>query len=159
MEYTAISNRVEETIKIGDLLGRTLNSKIIIGIDGDMGCGKTHLIKGIAKGLNIENNITSPTFNLVNEYKGEKLDLYHFDVYRINSLDDLFLIGFDEYLKDNAITIIEWSSLVSEILPIDTNYIRLRKLNDNQRKIKFNFSEKYENILEKFIHMAKEIQK
>lgn len=157
MEYTVISNGVDETIKIGILLGEILNSKIIIGIDGDMGCGKTHLIKGIARGLNIEGNITSPTFSLVNEYQREKLNLYHFDVYRIESLDELFLIGFDDYIKDNAINIIEWSSLISEILPKNSNYIKFKKLNENTREIKFNFSEKYENVLTEFILRTKEI--
>lgn len=160
MEHTLISNGVEETIKIGFLFGRILSSKIIIGIDGDMGCGKTHLTKGIACGLGIEQNVTSPTFSLINEYRGKVLDLYHFDVYRINSLDELFLIGFDDYLKSNGVVVIEWSSLILDALPQDSNYIKIKKLNDNQRKIEFNFSENYKNILTELIcTIDKEIQR
>ncbi len=156
MKYTVISENVNKTIKIGNLLGSVLNSKILIGIDGDMSSGKTHLIKGIGKGLNIHNEIKSPTFNLVNEYSCQTLNLYHFDVYRIDSVEEMFLIGFDDYLKDNAITIIEWSSKIKDLLPQNTNYIKLKNLNETQREIQFNFSQDQESILTKFIDKINE---
>lgn len=155
MKYTLSTNNINETIYIGKILGQLLNSKILIGLNGDMGSGKTYLTKGIALGLNIEDNIKSPTFNLINEYTNGKINLYHFDVYRLNSLDELFLIGFDDYIKNDGIKIIEWSSLIKNILPKDTNYIKICKSNTNQncRTIEFNFSKDYEEILIKAINI------
>lgn len=153
MKHTIISNSIEETIKIGEILGSQLNSKILIGLDGDIGCGKTHLAKGIALGLNITDTVKSPTFNLISEYTEGRLPLYHFDVYRLESIDELYLIGFDDYLKTFGVVIIEWTSLIKEILPENTNYITILKdpTNTNKRIIEFNFAEDYENILKETI--------
>ena len=155
LKYTLSTNNINETIYVGKILGSLLSSKILIGLNGDMGCGKTHLTKGIALGLNIEDNIKSPTFNLINEYTNGKINLYHFDVYRLNSLDELFLIGFDDYIKNDGIKIIEWSSLIKNILPKNTNYINICKSNTNEncRTIEFNFSKDYEEILIKAINI------
>lgn len=149
MEYKIPINNLNETILVGKILGSLLKPNLIIGLDGDIGCGKTHLTKGIALGLKIDDIIKSPTFNLINEYTNKNISLYHFDVYRLNSIDELFLIGFDEYLKNDGIKIIEWSSLIKQILPDDTNYINIHKSNENinERIIEFNFSKKYENII------------
>ena len=153
MKYTIISNSIQETIKIGKTLGSQLNSKILIGLNGDIGCGKTHLTKGIALGLNIEHTIKSPTFNLISEYIDGTLPLYHFDVYRLNSVDELYLIGFEDYLKSFGVVVIEWTSLIEHILPENTNYITISKdkSDENKRIIEFNFSLEYEDILKKTI--------
>lgn len=157
MKYKISVNNLDETIFVGKILGSLLKSKLIIGLDGDIGCGKTHLTKGIALGLKIDDVIKSPTFSLINEYTNKNISLYHFDVYRLNSIDELFLIGFDEYLKNDGIKIIEWSSLIKKILPNDTNYINIYKSNENinARTIEFDFSEKYEDIIIKTINTFK----
>ena len=149
MKNTLKINNINETINIGKLIGKNLNKSVIIALDGDMGCGKTHLTKGIAMGLNIKNNITSPTFKLINEYYDGTLPLYHFDVYRLNSLDELFLIGFNDYIKNDGVKIIEWASNIREALPKNTNYINIFKVptKDNERIIEFNFSNEYIEVL------------
>ena len=158
MKHKFLINNVNETILLGQKLGSILNSNIIIGIDGELGAGKTHFTKGIALGLNIKDNITSPSFSLINEYRGENLDLYHFDVYRLNSIDELLLIGFDDYIEKNAVTIIEWASSIKEILPKETNYINIYNFqNDtNKRIMEFDFYKDYENILKILIDNFKE---
>lgn len=157
MKYKISVNNIDETILIGKILGSFLKPGLIIGLDGDLGCGKTHLTKGIALGLNIDDVIKSPTFTLINEYTNKNVSLYHFDVYRLNSVDELFLIGFDEYLKNDGIKIIEWSSLIQNILPDDTNYINIYKSNENMniRTIEFNFYKQYEDIVIKTINNFK----
>lgn len=157
MKQTLFINNLNETILLGKVLSSFLPSKIIIALDGDLGCGKTHLTKGIALGLNIYDNVKSPTFNLINEYLDGRSPLYHFDVYRLNSVDELFLIGFDEYIKNDGIKIIEWASLIKDILPKDTNYINIFKIlgENNKRSIEFNFSKNYEYILTKSINTFK----
>ena len=153
MKHTIISSSIEETIEIGRILGTQLNSKILIGLNGDIGCGKTHFTKGIALGLNIKDNIKSPTFNLISEYTDGVLPLYHFDVYRLESIDELYLIGFEDYVKSNGVVVIEWTSLIESILPKDTNYITISKdaLEENKRIIEFNFSLEYDYILKNLI--------
>ncbi|SKA75418.1 tRNA threonylcarbamoyladenosine biosynthesis protein TsaE [Caloramator quimbayensis] len=125
---------VEETYELGIKIGRVLNSGDIISLNGDLGAGKTQLTKGIAKGLEVEDYITSPTFTIVNEYRG-RLPLYHFDVYRINDIEELYEIGFDEYIFGNGISIIEWGDMISEILPKDIIKINIKKVDENIREI------------------------
>ncbi len=114
MEY--IVTTVDETYKIGELIGSHVNSGDIICLIGDLGTGKTHLTKGIAKGLDIKDHITSPTFTIVNEYIG-RLKLYHFDVYRVNDPDEIAAIGFDEYIFSNGVSVIEWANYIEELIP------------------------------------------
>ena len=93
---------------------------------GDLGAGKTAFVQGMAKALNIDEPVTSPTFTIVNEYNGT-LPLYHFDVYRIGSSDEMFEIGFDEYVNGDGISVIEWAELIEDILPPDTISVTIRK--------------------------------
>ena len=135
MEFVVTT--VEETYKIGELIGALVNSGDIICLIGDLGTGKTHLTKGIAKGLGIEDHITSPTFTIVNEYTG-RLKLYHFDVYRVNDPDEIAAIGFDEYIFSDGVSIIEWANYIEELIP--PNYLsitieKLPQLGDDVRKI------------------------
>lgn len=130
-------NSVDETINIGEQIGKLANDGDIICLEGDLGTGKTHLTKGIAKGLNIHSNITSPTFNIVNQYEG-RLKLYHFDVYRVNDPDEIQAIGFDEYIFSDAVTVIEWSNYIKELIPDEYMKVLIEKnLKDgfNSRKI------------------------
>jgi tRNA threonylcarbamoyladenosine biosynthesis protein TsaE len=112
----------EETYDLGKKLSKELKPGDTISLEGDLGTGKTAFTKGIASGLGIEDHITSPTFTLVNTYIG-KVVLHHFDVYRIDDPDELLAIGWEEYFSDDAITVVEWGDLVSDILP--PNVIRI----------------------------------
>ncbi|EGD46784.1 Uncharacterized protein family UPF0079, ATPase [Ruminiclostridium papyrosolvens DSM 2782] len=116
----------EETVEVGLKLGKVLKAGDVIWLSGDLGTGKTALTNGIAKALGIDAYITSPTFNLVNEYEG-RLPLYHFDVYRIADSEEMFDIGFDEYLNNGGVTVIEWGEQISEILPADIIRVTIEK--------------------------------
>lgn len=145
-------NSVEETFNLGVKLGRTCNSGDIICLIGDLGTGKTHLTKGIAKGLNIDEHITSPTFTIVNEYNG-RLKLYHFDVYRVNDPDEIEAIGFDEYIFSDGVSIIEWANYIEDLIPKeDALYIYVNKcteLTPNKREINIDYTnKKYDYIKE-----------
>ncbi len=116
----------EETVEAGLKLGKILKAGDVIWLSGDLGTGKTALTNGIAKALGIDAYITSPTFNLVNEYEG-RLPLYHFDVYRIADSEEMFDIGFDEYLNNGGVTVIEWGEQISDILPSDIVRVTIEK--------------------------------
>ncbi len=116
----------EETVEAGLKLGNILKPGDVIWLSGDLGTGKTALTNGIAKALGINAYITSPTFNLVNEYEG-RLPLYHFDVYRIVDPDEMFDIGFDEYINSGGVTVIEWGEQIAEILPHDIIRVTIEK--------------------------------
>lgn len=155
MKYTLHLKNVEETITLGKILGSFINSKFSLALDGDLGCGKTHFTRGLALGLNIDQNITSPTFTLINEYYDGRLNLYHFDVYRLKSIDELYMIGFEEYLKHDGVIVIEWASLIKKFLPDNFNYINIYKIDSNykQRKVDLDFCEKDEQILKQAINI------
>ena len=118
-------NSVEETTKLGISLGRLLNAGDIICLTGDLGTGKTHITKGIAQGLEITDYITSPTFTIVNEYDSGRLKLNHFDVYRVSDPDEIYAIGFDDYIFSDAVSVIEWANYIEEILPKDYLHINI----------------------------------
>lgn len=115
-----------ETVELGRKIGSILKPGDVICLSGDLGTGKTALTNGIAKALGIDSYITSPTFTLVNEYQG-KYPLYHFDVYRIADPDEMFDIGFEEYLNGEGIAIIEWGELIAQILPSDIIKVNIKK--------------------------------
>ncbi len=117
---------VEETAELALKLGRLLRRGDNICLTGDLGTGKTAFTGGIAKALDIGGYITSPTFTIVNEYKG-KLPLYHFDVYRIGDPDEIFETGYEEYINGDGITVIEWADLIEDILPPERIDVTLRK--------------------------------
>ncbi|RUT55129.1 tRNA threonylcarbamoyl adenosine modification protein YjeE [Clostridium botulinum] len=149
MEF--IVDSINKTIDIGNFIGHHCNSGDILCLNGDLGAGKTHLSKGIAKGLNIKDNITSPTFNIVNEYDG-RLKLYHFDVYRVNDPDEIEAIGFDEYIFGEGISIIEWSDYIEDLIPNEHMDIRINKIpekGESYRKITINYYDnRYDYIKE-----------
>ncbi|MBU3176964.1 tRNA (adenosine(37)-N6)-threonylcarbamoyltransferase complex ATPase subunit type 1 TsaE [Clostridium estertheticum] len=151
MEY--IVTTVDETYKIGELIGSLVNSGDIICLIGDLGTGKTHLTKGIAKGLDIKDNITSPTFTIVNEYTG-RLKLYHFDVYRVNDPDEIEAIGFDEYIFSDGVSVIEWANYIEEIIPPNKLTITIEKLPEfgyDYRKISIEYSDKRYDYVKEII--------
>lgn len=149
MEF--IVDSVEKTISIGTEIGKNANEGDIICLIGDLGTGKTHITKGIAEGLNVDDHITSPTFNIVNEYDG-RLKLYHFDVYRVNDPDEIEAIGFDEYIFGDGVSIIEWANYIQELIPEDHLRITMEKLPDmglNFRKISIKYnSDRYNYVKE-----------
>lgn len=114
MEY--ISTSCGETQKIASEFAKTLKAGDTVCMYGDLGAGKTAFVQGMAKGLEIEEPITSPTFTIVNEYSGT-LPLYHFDVYRIADSDEMYEIGYEEYVYGDGISVIEWAELIEDILP------------------------------------------
>lgn len=114
MEY--ISNSYEETQKIATDFAKTLKEGDVLCMYGDLGVGKTAFVQGLAKGLGIDEPITSPTFTIVNEYSGT-LPLYHFDVYRIADSDEMYEIGYEEYVYGDGVSVIEWPQLIDDILP------------------------------------------
>ena len=117
---------VEETVALALKLGRILQRGDNICLTGDLGTGKTAFTGGIAKALDIDGYVTSPTFTIVNEYKG-KLPLYHFDVYRIGDPDEMLETGYEDYINGDGITVIEWADLIEDILPPERIDVTLRK--------------------------------
>lgn len=117
---------LKETEKFGEKLGSLLKPGDIISLTGDLGAGKTTLTKSIGKGLGVEDYITSPTFTLINEYKGRTM-LYHFDVYRLEGAVDLYDLGFEEYFYSNGVCIIEWGDKIEEVLPKERINLQIEK--------------------------------
>lgn len=132
-----------ETIELGEKLAGLLKSGDILAITGDLGSGKTALVKGIARGLSIGEYITSPTFTLVHSYRSPLINLHHFDVYRISREEELFDIGFEEYLYGGDICVIEWADLIRPLLPPRTKWIHLERTQNgtDERKITFREAE------------------
>ena len=116
MDKVYISNSYEETLSIGKELANFLKPGDIVTLDGDLGAGKTALTTGICQGLCSEERISSPTFTIVNEYNSGKIPVFHFDVYRLTSMDDLYDIGWDDYVNRKGIILMEWASIVKNEL-------------------------------------------
>ena len=139
---------VEKTIALGFILGKMLSAGMVICLDGDLGAGKTHFSKGIALGLEIEEDITSPTFTIVQEYRG-RMELFHFDAYRLSGSEELYYIGFDDYLNKNGVIVIEWSNIVADILPKERLDIEINYAPDKGRFFEFEpYGLEYEKLVE-----------
>ena len=121
-----ISDSADKTKQIAAEITKKLKPGSVICMYGDLGAGKTAFVQGMARALGIDEPVTSPTFTIVNEYYGT-LPLYHFDVYRIGSSEEMYEIGFDEYINGNGICVIEWAELIEDILPEDSIRITIRK--------------------------------
>ena len=120
------SNSYEETQKFAEEFSKTLEAGDVLCMYGDLGVGKTAFVQGLAKGLGIDEPITSPTFTIVNEYSG-RLPLYHFDVYRIGDVSEMDEIGYEDCFYGEGVCLIEWSQLIPEILPEHVIRIRIEK--------------------------------
>lgn len=131
-----ISTSPNMTEEIAKKLATTLNGGEVIAFRGDLGMGKTCFTKGLALGLGFGGDVTSPTFALINEYIGGRLPLYHFDMYRISSWDELYSSGFFDYIEENGVVAAEWSENIENALPNNTIYVEISKLDDNSRNIK-----------------------
>ncbi len=135
MNNVFITHSPEETIQIAEKIGSILKAGDMIAYKGGLGAGKTTFTRGLAKGLGIGDCVSSPTFALVNEYRGNNITLYHFDMYRIMTEDGLESTGFFDYPFDENIAVIEWSENISEFLPENTIYITINTISENNREI------------------------
>lgn len=124
-----------ETIALGEEIGRRLKGGDLIAYSGGLGAGKTTITRGISIGMGLGDEVTSPTFALVNEYRGDRLSLIHFDMYRINSADDLETTGFFDYMDEDTVLAVEWSENIAEELPEDALRIDIQRLDEDSREI------------------------
>jgi len=131
-----ITKNAEETIKLGEKIAKRLKPGDLVALSGDLGAGKTTLVKGIAKGLGVKNYryVNSPSFVLVKEYKG-KIPLFHFDIYRLEHLKDIEDIGYEDYLGRKGIVVIEWAGKMAGILPKKHTKILLRITGSDARRV------------------------
>lgn len=137
-ETVIYSHSDRETFDVAETFARDIPRGSVIALDGDLGVGKTVFAKGFARGLGIEETITSPTFTILCEYMEGRMPLYHFDVYRIADPEELFEIGWEEYIYGDGICLVEWATLVREELPEDAIYVIIDKLpeeGDDARRI------------------------
>ena len=131
-----ISNSPAETEAVGASLAARLKPGSVIAFTGDLGAGKTAFTRGLARGLGVEERVTSPTFTIVNEYEGGRLPLFHFDMYRLGSSDELFDIGWEDYLSRGGVCAVEWSENIADALEEGTIRVDIRRgEHDDQRII------------------------
>ena len=134
MEYRTSSPA--ETEELGAALARRLTPGSVVAFTGDLGAGKTAFVRGMAAGLGVPGRVTSPTFTIVNEYEGGRLPLFHFDMYRLNSADELFDIGWEDYLARGGVCAVEWSENIEDALEADAVRVDIRRgETDNSRII------------------------
>ena len=130
-----ISESAGRTQEIGRELGKRLRKGAVVSLRGSLGAGKTVLAKGIAEALGIREAIVSPTFTIVQEYDGERMRMYHLDLYRLSGEDEFESMGGEEFLSPDGVTLIEWSEKIEDMLPEDTIYIELTINDDLSREI------------------------
>ena len=129
-----ITKNVIETENAGEAFARRLSPYTVVAMYGELGAGKTAFVRGMARGLDTQISVVSPTFTVVNEYGG-KPELFHFDMYRLASADELFDIGWDDYLARGGICAVEWSENVSAVFDGTEISVKIETLSDNERKI------------------------
>ena len=132
MTYTTHSEK--ETEDLGARFAASLPAGAVAALYGDLGCGKTAFVRGMARGMGLDAAVTSPTFTIVNEYEGPR-PLFHFDMYRLSSADELFDIGWEDYLARGGVCAVEWSENVPGAFEGDEIAVRFEKTGDNDRKI------------------------
>lgn len=130
----------QETIKTGEQLSAALRAGCVVALMGELGSGKTTLVKGIAKGLGVKNHryVNSPSFVIIKEYQG-KVPLYHFDVFRIDSPSDIDTLSFEEYFYRGGICVVEWADKIKKLLPKKRIEIKIKILGDMRRRISVNY--------------------
>ncbi|MBQ3567142.1 MAG: tRNA (adenosine(37)-N6)-threonylcarbamoyltransferase complex ATPase subunit type 1 TsaE [Oscillospiraceae bacterium] len=137
------ANSPLETIQFAEKIGKLLKKGDVIAYTGGLGAGKTTFTRGLAIGMGLGDNVTSPTFSLVNEYLGENISLYHFDMYRIMGADELETTGFYDYPLEESVFAVEWSENISEELPDNTIYINIERVDDETRIITVKGDERF----------------
>lgn len=130
-----IIHSAEEMMRLGADFASAANAGDVFGLVGTLGTGKTHWAKGFVRAIDKEAQVTSPTFSIVNEYRGGKTPLFHFDLYRLKTAGELTGLGWDEYLDENGIVICEWADLYPELLPEHTTWLELRHTEHGNRVV------------------------
>ena len=151
--YTYISKSEQETMQFAYTLASHLKKGDIIILNGELGTGKTKFTEGFLSYFGLAEEISSPTFTIVNEYKGQNINIYHFDVYRLENSDEFYAIGGEEYFQ-NGICIIEWGNIIKDVLPQNYIEINIQKdyTNDNLRNFEIiTYGKKFDNIIEKIL--------
>ncbi|HEY8363126.1 MAG TPA: tRNA (adenosine(37)-N6)-threonylcarbamoyltransferase complex ATPase subunit type 1 TsaE [Tissierellaceae bacterium] len=143
-----VLSNLEETEEFGIKLGKILKKGDIVCLIGDLGAGKTTLTKSIGLGLGVKEYITSPTFTLINQYKG-RIPVYHFDVYRLENADELYDLGFDEYFYGDGVCIIEWADKIEKLLPKERIVLDIKMGKDiNERVIDITaYGDRYKDLI------------
>ena len=138
MKIQLITNSESETLLVAEKFGKSLPKTCVVSLEGDLGAGKTTFAKGVARALGIKEAITSPTFTLMNEYNGAKTSLFHFDLYRLEDMEEFRAMGFEEYFDLTTlegVTLVEWASNCPGILPERRYDVGLTKKSETQRLI------------------------
>ena len=143
MEF--LTNSPEETETLGEKLAKQLKPGTVLAYRGDLGAGKTAFTRGLARGLGYTEPVTSPTYTIVNEYLGGRMPLFHFDMYRLSSADDLFDIGWEDYLERGGVCAVEWSENVPEAMEGAVE-VSIEKTGEDSRKITITGGTGYENL-------------
>jgi len=147
MDYKITTNREEETIELAQNIESEKFPNMVICLIGDLGSGKTIFTKGFAEALGIDENITSPTFNIIKEYNTEETNLYHMDLYRLEG--DVRNLGLEEYFEKGGVVIIEWADMIEEYLPDERLEIKFKVVDEDTRVLIFKpYGTKYEEICE-----------
>ncbi len=145
MEYTVTVNSPEETIAFAEKVGKLVRGGDVIAYRGGLGAGKTTFTRGLAIGMGLPDEVSSPTFALVNEYRG-KLTLYHFDMYRILNEEALETTGFYDYMGNDCVIAAEWSENIDDCLPDNTIYIEIERISDEFRRITVRGDERFADL-------------
>ncbi len=145
MEYTVTVNSPEETIAFAEKVGKLVRGGDVIAYRGGLGAGKTTFTRGLAIGMGLPDEVSSPTFALVNEYRG-KLTLYHFDMYRILNEEALETTGFYDYMGNDCVIAAEWSENIDDCLPDNTIYIEIERISDESRRITVRGDERFADL-------------
>ena len=147
------SKSTTETIKLGQKIGKSLHKGDVVALCGQLGSGKTVLVKGVAEGLGVSNYnyVNSPTFVILKEYRA-RVPLYHFDVYRLNDICEFSTVGYGEYFYGNGVSVIEWADKIKEALPKEHLMINIEIVSENERKINIKaYGKWYETLLKRCI--------
>ncbi len=130
-----ITESAKETRDLGERLAGKLRPGTVLLLEGDLGAGKSELTRGIARGLGVKETVTSPTFTILNVYESGRIPLYHFDWYRLESDEELYELGMDEYLTGDGICVVEWPERCPDAIPPGAVRIHLKALGENERSI------------------------
>jgi tRNA threonylcarbamoyladenosine biosynthesis protein TsaE len=153
-----ISHSEAQTRRLGARLGELLTGGEVIALQGELGTGKTRWVQGVGRGLGVDQQVTSPTFTLVNEYPG-RLTLYHIDLYRIEQSTEALAFGLEDYLYGDGVCMIEWAERIAEILPPERLWITLHYIDDAKRRIRMQAAGlSYQDLLKEFQHLAFQIR-
>jgi len=146
-----ITDSAEQTVDVGVIIAKLLKPNTAIALCGQLGCGKTTLVKGIAAGLGIKSSlVVSPSFVLMREYKGGRLPLFHSDLYRLKDSKQVFELGVEDYFRQNGILVIEWADKAEEFLPAEYLCICIFFLAKNKRRFKLKArGERYQSLIER----------